>query len=48
VTPQRLTPGWELVLSERSMVATFGAMALGLAAGALAAHAWLGDNARET
>jgi len=48
VTPKRLTPGWELVLSKRSMVATFGAMALGLAAGALVARAWLGENARET
>jgi hypothetical protein len=47
VTPRRLTPGWELVLSKRSMVATFGAMALGLAAGALVARAWLGENARE-
>jgi hypothetical protein len=46
-TPKRLTPGWELVLSRRSMAATYAAMALGLAAGALVAHAWLGDNARE-
>jgi hypothetical protein len=43
VTPKRLTPGWELVLSKRSMVATFGAMALGLAAGALIARAGLGE-----
>ena len=28
-TPKRLTPGWELVLSRRSMGATYGAMALG-------------------
>ena len=48
VTPKRLTPGWELVLSKRSMVATFGAMALGLAAGTLIARAWLGENARDT
>ncbi|MGE3283690.1 MAG: hypothetical protein AB7H90_20625 [Alphaproteobacteria bacterium] len=47
VTPKRLTPGWELVLSKRSMAATFGAMALGLAAGALLARAWLGENERE-
>jgi hypothetical protein len=46
VTPKRLTPGWELVLSKRSMAATFGAMALGLAAGALLARAWLGENER--
>ena len=44
-TPKRLTPGWELVLSKRSMAATYAAMALGLAAGALVARAWLGDDA---
>lgn len=44
ITPRRLTPGWELVLSKRSMVATFGAMALGLAAGALVARDLLGDD----
>ena len=44
-TPKRLTPGWELVLSKRSMVATYGAMALGLAGGALVARAWLSDDA---
>ncbi len=44
ITPKRLTPGWELVLSKRSMVATFGAMALGLTAGALVARDWLGDD----
>jgi hypothetical protein len=38
VTPRRLTPGWELVISKRSMVAAFGAMALGLTAGALLAR----------
>jgi hypothetical protein len=47
VTPKRLTPGWELVLSKRSMAATYGAMALGLAAGALVARTWLGENARD-
>jgi hypothetical protein len=46
VTPKRLTPGWELVLSKRSMAATFGAMALRLAAGALVARTWLGENAK--
>ena len=34
-TPKRFTPGWEFVLSKRAMAATYGAMALGLAAGAL-------------
>ena len=41
-TPKRLTPGWELVLSKEAMTAAYGAMALGLAGGALVAHAWLG------
>jgi hypothetical protein len=34
--PRRLTPGWELVLPPRGVVATFGALALGLAVGAVA------------
>jgi hypothetical protein len=38
VTPKRLTPGWEAVLPKRSIVATFGVLALGLAAGALASQ----------
>lgn len=33
-TPKRFTPGWEFVLSKRSMAVAYGAMALGLAAGA--------------
>ncbi len=33
VTPKRFTPGWELVLTRRSMAAAYGAMALGLALG---------------
>ena len=33
ITPKRFTPGWELVLSKRSMAAAYAAMALGLAAG---------------
>ena len=36
VTPRRFTPGWEFVLSKRSMAAGYAAMAFGLAAGALA------------
>lgn len=47
VTPKRLTPGWELVLSKPSMVATFGALALGLTTGALLARDWLGDGVSE-
>ncbi|MGI4801777.1 MAG: hypothetical protein ACRYG8_48650, partial [Janthinobacterium lividum] len=35
LTPKRFTPGWEFVLSKRSMAATYAAMALGLAAGTL-------------
>jgi hypothetical protein len=35
LTPRRLTPGWENVLSKPAMALTYGAMALGLAAGAL-------------
>ena len=33
-TPKRFTPGWEFVLSKRSMAAAYAAMAAGLAAGA--------------
>lgn len=34
-TPKRFTPGWEFVLSKRSMAVAYAAMAFGLAAGAL-------------
>ena len=34
-TPKRFTPGWEFVLSKRSMAVAYVAMAFGLAAGAL-------------
>lgn len=43
VTPRRFTPGWELVLSKRSMLVTFGARAVGLAAGAALAQDRLRD-----
>ena len=33
VVPKRLTPGWDLVLSKRSLVATYAALAIGLAVG---------------
>ena len=33
-TPKRFTPGWEFVLSKRSMAVAYGAMAIGLALGA--------------
>jgi hypothetical protein len=39
ITPKRLTPGWELVLSKRSLVVTYGALALGLALGTRLAQA---------
>lgn len=35
IVPKRLTPGWEAVLSKRSIAVTFAAMAVGLAAGAM-------------
>ena len=34
-TPKRFTPGWEFVLSKRAMSVAYGAMAAGLAAGAM-------------
>ncbi len=34
-TPKRFTPGWEFVLTKRSMSVAYGAMAAGLAAGGL-------------
>ncbi len=37
-TPKRFTPGWEFVLSKRSMAFAYAAMAAGLAAGALLAQ----------
>lgn len=42
-TPKRFTPGWELVLSKRSMVATYGSLALGLAFGAMIARKLLDE-----
>jgi hypothetical protein len=38
ITPKRATPGWEEVLSKRSIGVTYAAMALGLAGGALLAR----------
>jgi hypothetical protein len=37
--PRRLSPGWELALTRKSMAGAFAAMAAGLTAGAMAAHA---------
>ena len=36
--PRRLSPGWELALTRKSMAGAFSAMAVGLAAGAFAAR----------
>jgi hypothetical protein len=47
LTPKRLTPGWELVISRRSMVATYAAMAMGLAAGAMLARRWMGGGSTQ-
>ncbi|HEY0205824.1 MAG TPA: hypothetical protein VGC15_16900 [Acetobacteraceae bacterium] len=38
VTPKRFTPGWEFVLSYRSMAVVYAAMAAGLAGAALASQ----------
>ena len=35
IVPKRLTPGWETVLSKRSIAGVFVAMAVGLAAGGM-------------
>ena len=35
ITPRRLTPGWELTLSKKSMLGAFAGLGLGLTAGAL-------------
>jgi hypothetical protein len=42
VSSTTLKPGWEHVLSKRSMLAAYGALALGLAAGALLDRNWIG------
>jgi hypothetical protein len=44
-TPRRLTPGWELVLSKKSLFATYVALGFGLAAGALASERVRGSRA---
>lgn len=41
-TPKRFTPGWELVLSKRSLVVAYGALALGLASGTKLAQVLVG------
>jgi hypothetical protein len=35
IVPKRLTPGWELTLSQKSIVGAFASLAVGLTAGAL-------------
>jgi hypothetical protein len=39
MTPKRLTPGWEIVLSKRAIATAYVAMAIGLTAGALVTQA---------
>ena len=43
MVPKRLTPGWESVLSKRSIAATYVALAAGLTVGALINRRWLDD-----
>lgn len=43
-TPKRFTPGWELVLSKRSMVIAYAALALGLASGGKLAKFFTGGH----
>ncbi|MDB5570492.1 MAG: hypothetical protein JWN93_1675 [Hyphomicrobiales bacterium] len=43
VAPKRFTPGWEEVLPTRSIALTYGALALGLAAGA-----WISQRMRQS
>jgi hypothetical protein len=40
MVPKRLTPGWEDVLSKRSIAVTYVALAAGLALGALVNQHW--------
>jgi hypothetical protein len=42
ITPKRFTPGWELVLGKRSLVAVYAALALGLVSGTKLAQALIG------
>lgn len=44
VVPRRVSPGWELVVSRKSMLVAYGAVALGLAGGALVVRELLGDD----
>lgn len=46
IVPKRLTPGWEAVLSKRSIAATFLAMAAGLAAGGMLSQELRGNSSR--
>jgi hypothetical protein len=42
MVPKRLTPGWELVVSKRSLFAAYGALAIGLAVGSRIAEESVG------
>jgi hypothetical protein len=47
IVPKRLTPGWELSLSKKSMAGAFASLAIGLAAGALVTRQ-LGSNLKRS
>jgi hypothetical protein len=47
IVPKRLTPGWELSLSKKSMAGAFASLAIGLAAGALVSRQ-LGSNLKKS
>jgi hypothetical protein len=47
IVPKRLTPGWELSLSKKSMTGAFASLAIGLAAGALVSRQ-LGSNLKNS
>jgi hypothetical protein len=47
IVPKRLTPGWELSLSKKSMAGAFASLAIGLAAGALVSRQ-LGSNLKNS
>lgn len=47
IVPKRLTPGWELTLSQKSIIGAFASLAVGLTAGALVSQE-LRSNLEET
>ncbi len=45
-TPQRFTPGWELVLSKTGMAAAYGSLAMGFVFGTMASRRFLSSESR--